>query len=83
MVTRNQIEDDRLKINEKAIASQLAVQQAKVDQMRALADLKQKQVAKLKVRAGVEGQSGRASTETSGSTFFPAQSWPRSCSQTT
>jgi RND family efflux transporter MFP subunit len=55
MVTRNQIEDERLKINEKAIASQLAVQQAKVDQMRALADLKQKQLAKLKVHAGVEG----------------------------
>ncbi len=55
LVTRNQIEDDRLKINQKAIASQLAVQQAKVDQMRALADLKQKQLDRLKVRAGVSG----------------------------
>ncbi len=35
MVTRDQIEDERLKVNEKAIASQLAVQQAKVDEMRA------------------------------------------------
>jgi RND family efflux transporter MFP subunit len=55
LVTRNQIEDERLKINQKAIASQLAVQQAKVEQMRALADLKQKQLDRLKVRAGVSG----------------------------
>jgi HlyD family secretion protein len=54
-VTRKQIEDERLRINQKAIASQLAVQQAKVDQMRALADLKQKQLALLKVHAGVAG----------------------------
>jgi RND family efflux transporter MFP subunit len=55
LVTRNQIEDDRLKINEQAIKSELAVQQAKVDQMRALAELKQKQLDRLRVRAGVEG----------------------------
>ena len=39
MVTRDKIEDERLKINEEAIKSQLAVQQAKVDEMRALAEL--------------------------------------------
>jgi len=55
LVTRNQIEDDRLKINEQAIKSELAVQQAKADQMRALAELKQKQLDRLRVRAGVEG----------------------------
>ena len=55
LVTRNEIEDDRLKINEQAIKSELAVQQAKVDQMRALAELKQKQLERLRVRAGVEG----------------------------
>ena len=55
MVTRNKIEDQRLDINEKAIASQLAVQQAKVEEMRALADLKQQQLARLKVKAGVSG----------------------------
>ncbi|HUI84021.1 MAG TPA: HlyD family efflux transporter periplasmic adaptor subunit [Candidatus Binatia bacterium] len=53
--TRDKIEDERLKINQAAINSQLAVQQAKVDQMRALADLKQKQLERLKVRAGVDG----------------------------
>lgn len=55
MTTRDKIEDDRLKINEKAIASQLAVQQAKVDEMRALAGLKQTQLQRLKVQAGVDG----------------------------
>jgi len=55
MVTRDQIEDERLKVNEKAIASQLAVQQAKVEQMRALAQLKQQQLQRLKVQAGVDG----------------------------
>jgi HlyD family secretion protein len=55
MTTRDQIEDERLKINEKAIASQLAVQQAKVDEMRALAGLKQTQLQRLKVQAGVDG----------------------------
>jgi RND family efflux transporter MFP subunit len=55
MTTRDKIEDDRLKINEKAIASQLAVQQAKVDEMRALAQLKQTQLQRLKVQAGVDG----------------------------
>ncbi len=55
LVTRNQIEDDRLKINQKAITSQLAVQQAKVEELRALAQLKQEQLGKLKVRAGVAG----------------------------
>jgi HlyD family secretion protein len=55
MVTRNQIEDQRLDINEKAIASQLAVQQAKVEEMRALAELKQQQLRRLKVTAGVAG----------------------------
>ncbi len=55
MVTRDDIEDQRLKINAEAIKSELAVQQAKVDEMRALADLKQQQLGRLKVKAGVDG----------------------------
>ena len=55
LVTRNQIEDERLKINRDAIASQLAVQQSKIEEMQALASLKQKQLDKLRVRAGVAG----------------------------
>jgi HlyD family secretion protein len=55
LTIRNSIEGERLEINHKAIDSQLAEQQAKVDQIRALAELKQKQVDALKVRAGIEG----------------------------
>jgi multidrug resistance efflux pump len=52
---RNSLEGERLEINRKAIDSQLAEQQARVEQMRALAELKQKQLEALKVRAGIEG----------------------------
>ncbi len=55
LTTRNNIETERLDVNQKAIEAQLAEQQAKVDQIRALADLKQKQLDALKVRAGIEG----------------------------
>jgi len=55
MTTRNDLERQRLEIGEKAIAAQLMVQQAKVDQMRALAQLKQKQLDSLQVRAGIDG----------------------------
>ena len=55
LTTRNNIEGERLDINQKAIETQLAEQQAKVDQVRALAGLKQKQLDALKVRAGIEG----------------------------
>src|SRR3989441_3327461 len=55
LTTRNNIEGERLDINQKAIESQLAEQQARVDQVRALAELKQKQLEALKVRAGIEG----------------------------
>jgi HlyD family secretion protein len=55
LTTRNNIENERLDADQKAIASQLAEQQAKVDQIRALAELKRKQLDALKVRAGIEG----------------------------
>jgi multidrug efflux pump subunit AcrA (membrane-fusion protein) len=55
LTTRNNIEGERLDINQKAIESQLAQQQAKVDQMRVLAELKQKQLDALRVRAEIEG----------------------------
>ena len=45
----------RLTANQQAIDSQMAQQQAKVDQMRTLAQLKQKQLDALKVRAGIDG----------------------------
>jgi RND family efflux transporter MFP subunit len=53
--TRNGLEKQTVDINEKAIESQLAVQQAKVAQAKAMADLKQQQLAALTVRAGIDG----------------------------
>jgi HlyD family secretion protein len=55
LTTRNDLEEQRLVINKKAIDTQLAQEQAKVDEARTLADLKQKQLDALKVRAGIDG----------------------------
>jgi RND family efflux transporter MFP subunit len=55
LTTRNDLEEQRLAINKKAIETQLAQEQAKVDQARTLAELKQKQLDALKVRAGIDG----------------------------
>ena len=53
--TRNKLEEQTVDINEKAIQSQLAVQQAKVEQAQAIYDLKRQQLEALKVRAGISG----------------------------
>ena len=55
LTTRNDLEGQRLTINQKAIETQLAQEQAKVDQARTLADLKRKQLEALRVRAGISG----------------------------
>ena len=55
LTIRNNLEMQRIAVNQKAIESQLAEQQAKIDQMRALFELKQKQLDALKVRAGIDG----------------------------
>jgi HlyD family secretion protein len=55
LVTRDDLEKQRLALNEKAIETQLAVQQTKVDQAKALLGLKQKQLDALSVRAGING----------------------------
>jgi len=55
LTTRTDLEKQRLVLNEKAIETQLAVQQTKVDQARALLALKQKQMDALSVRAGISG----------------------------
>src|SRR5258708_1393787 len=55
LTTRNNLEGQRLTINQKAIETQLAQQQAKVDEARTLADLKRKQLEALRVRAGISG----------------------------
>ncbi len=53
--TRDGIEGERLTVNQKAIATQLEVQQTKVDEARALLELKQRQGDALSVRAGISG----------------------------
>jgi HlyD family secretion protein len=55
MTIRNDLEDQRLTTAQKAIEAQLAEQQAKVEQMHVLAELKQKQLDALKVKAKIEG----------------------------
>jgi HlyD family secretion protein len=55
LTTRNDLEKQRLVLNEKAIETELAVQQTKVEQAQALLGLKQKQLDALSVRAGISG----------------------------
>ena len=55
MTTRNSLEDQRLAVNKNAIATQLEVQQTKVQQAEALLALKQRQQSALSVRAGING----------------------------
>ncbi|QNI37229.1 efflux RND transporter periplasmic adaptor subunit [Edaphobacter albus] len=55
LTTRDEIEKERLVVNERAIATQIAVQQTKVEQAQALLALKQKQQDALSVKAGISG----------------------------
>jgi HlyD family secretion protein len=55
MEKRAALEKRRLTIADEAIQAQIAVQEAEVEQRRALARLRQSQVEGLKVRAGIEG----------------------------
>ncbi len=55
LATRRQIEQDRIAESSKAVDTQLEVQKATIDQKRALAGLKHKQLDALKVRAGIPG----------------------------
>jgi HlyD family secretion protein len=55
LATRKKIEEERIAESSKAIETQLAVQQATIDQKKALAQLKHRQKDSLKVRAGIPG----------------------------
>ena len=55
LTTRNKLEEQTIDINEKAVESQIAVQQAKVEQAQAIYDLKRQQLDALRVRAGISG----------------------------
>ena len=52
---RNGLEGERLTLNQKAISTQLAVQETKVQQAEAILALKQKQQSALSVQAGISG----------------------------
>jgi HlyD family secretion protein len=55
LTQRNGLTDQSLASTQRALDAQLAELQAKVDQMRVLAELKQKQLDALKVRAKIDG----------------------------
>ena len=52
---RNDLERQRLELNQKAIATQLAVQQTRVEQAEAMLGLRRRQQEALSVRAGISG----------------------------
>ena len=52
---RNDLERQRLELNQKAIATEVAVQQTKVDQAVAMLALRQKEQSALEVKAGIAG----------------------------
>ena len=55
LATSNQIEKERLAVSAASVRAQLEEQQAKVEQLRALYELKKSQLASLQVRAGADG----------------------------
>ncbi len=55
LATRNEIERNRTEVSSKSVQAQLAAQQARVEQLRALYELKHTQLASFHVRAGAEG----------------------------
>jgi HlyD family secretion protein len=63
LTTRNQIEGDRVSVLEKSVAAQLAAQQAKIEQLKALYELKRSQLEGLNVRAGINGVLQELSVE--------------------
>jgi len=52
---RNQIEIERVETYKKAAEAQVAAQQARVDELRAMENLRKKQIEALNVRAGIHG----------------------------
>jgi HlyD family secretion protein len=55
LANRIEIEKKRLEKNRESIDAQLAVQRARVEQLRAIYELKKSQIGQLKVRAGMHG----------------------------
>jgi len=55
LTAQRKLSQEQLDVNQKAIVVQLASQQTKIEQAKALLDLYQKQAAALEVRAGISG----------------------------
>jgi len=55
LTTRNGLEQQRLAIAAEAVEAQLAAQRTRLDQLRALGDLRQRQLGALRVRPGMPG----------------------------
>ncbi|MBX3277535.1 MAG: efflux RND transporter periplasmic adaptor subunit [Acidobacteria bacterium] len=55
LATRFELEQQRLKMNQEAVKTQLAVQEAQLEQRRTQAALRRQQVDQLRVRAGMHG----------------------------
>jgi HlyD family secretion protein len=55
LATRSKIEEDRLKVAEENFKARLQAQQARIDQLRTLYNLRRSQVDQLRVRAGMSG----------------------------
>lgn len=55
LTTRNEIEQQRLSVSAASVKAQLEAQKARVEQLRALYELKRTQLDSLRVRAGAEG----------------------------
>lgn len=55
LATRNEIEKNRVEVSQKSVEAQLAAQKARVEQLRALYQLKKTQLESLRVRAGADG----------------------------
>lgn len=60
---RYALESERLRINATSMQSDIAAQQAKVAQLRAMAQLQEQQLASLQVRAGIDGVLQQVSVE--------------------
>ena len=55
LAIRHELEQQRLEIASESVEAQLAARRARVEQFRALAELRHEQVRALKVRAGIDG----------------------------
>ena len=55
LASKNEMEKKKVEINSKSAEAQVAAQQARVDQFRAMSELRRRQVEQLSVRAGAAG----------------------------